>query len=51
MLSWFGLIVVDVDFKAKPKLSTVGVGAADSTPGLVAALPTASGITGTSESV
>lgn len=43
--------MVDVDFKAKAKFSTVGVGPADSSPSLVATLPTASSITSASESV
>ena len=43
--------MVDVDFKTKTKFSTVRVGPADSTPCLVATLPTASSITSASESV
>lgn len=43
--------MVDVDFQAKAEFSTVRVGPADSTPGLVATLPTASSITSASESV
>lgn len=51
MLAWLGLIVVNVDFETKTKFSAVGVGPADSTPCLVATLPTASGVTGASKGV
>lgn len=43
--------MVDVDLQAEAELSTVGVGAADCAPRLVAALAAPRGISGSSEGV
>lgn len=51
MLARLWLIMVYVDLQAKSEFPTVRVGPADSTPCLVATLPTASSITCASESV
>lgn len=51
MLARLGLIVVNVDFEAKAKLSAVGIGPTDGAPRLVATLPTASGVTSASKGV
>lgn len=51
MLPWLWLLMVDVDLQAEAELSTVGVGAADCAPRLVAALAAPRGISGSSEGV
>lgn len=51
MLPWLWLLMVDVDLQAEAELSTVGVGAADRAPRLVAALATARGVPCASEGV
>lgn len=44
MFPRLGLLVIDVDFQAEAKLTTVRIRAADGAPRLVAALTAASGV-------